>query len=83
MKKVIAIGVIGIAIVSMVCGCVEYEEPTPTYKPVRAVSGVNSVYDYANNECERIVISGVGNTVYVDWCDEVVMSGMDNEIIRR
>ena len=56
------------------------EHPSPV--PTRMVSGVGGEFHYNNGICETILVSGVENTVYVDRCDEVKVSGIDNKIIR-
>jgi len=81
MRKIMVIGIIVVIISVMMCGCIEYKEPEPisTIK----VSGMEGIYNFSNGKCEKVMVSGIRNTVYVDRYDEVWVSGINNEIIRR
>ncbi len=56
--------------------------PEPTPMPTRAVSGIGGTYHFDNHVCEHILVSGTRNKVYVDHCDVVTLSGIDNQVVQ-
>ena len=88
-KDWIGIGILSLLICLIAIACIaivhkpvvpESEPASPV--PIRMVSGAGGEFHYNNGICETILVSGVENTVYVDRCDEVKVSGIDNKIIR-
>ena len=61
----------------------EIPQSTPQKIPTRTISGIEGEYNFVNGLKEKILISGIDNVVYVDRNDEVSISGIGNEIIRR
>lgn len=85
-RALIGKGILGVCIIAAFfsCGCIDTSVQDVIHTPETfTASGLGNEFDFRNGyPNDTIIVSGIGNIVYMDFGDRAIISGIGNEVIR-